>query len=295
MGSDCFFSASSFSLADLPQLQSFKLGNNEFYQCQSVTFDNLPKLQSLDIGYFSFCGDSRNSQRTTSEAPYHYRNTLTMKNLPSLTKMIAVRYNFYYFGTVVLENIPNMSSTGIVLSSNCFKYTSSLQSSNSSQCESALRSISKFIPVDATSLISPHSIEWIVEAGEYRWACMDSIVLANQMELKRIVIGNHCFGKVHLLEIDGLSELESMVIGAFSFDNTASKKTQADGICRIVNCSKLTSIQIGDYSFSDFHALELRSLPSLQSLELGSSCFRSAPLFSLTGFLRGFYSCHRLS
>lgn len=50
MGSDCFFSASSFSLAgtvigysisvDLPQLQSFKLGNNEFYQCQSVTFDS---------------------------------------------------------------------------------------------------------------------------------------------------------------------------------------------------------------------------------------------------------------
>ena len=53
---------------------------------------------------------------------------------------------------------------------------------------------------------------------------MDSIVLANQMELKRIVIGNHCFGKVHLLEIDGLNELESMVIGAFSFNNTASKK-----------------------------------------------------------------------
>lgn len=198
-----------------------------------------------------------------------------------------------------------MSSTGIVLSSDCFKYTYSLQSSSthfhfdslfdSSQFESALRSISKFIPVDATSLISPHSIEWIVEAGEYRWACMDSIILANQMELKRIVIGNHCFGKVHLLEIDGLNELESIVIGAFSFNNTASKKTQADGICRIVNCSKLTSIQIGDYSFSDFHALELRSLPSLQSLELGSSCFRSAPLFSLTGFLRGFYSCHRLS
>ena len=50
MGSDCFFSASSCSLAgtvigysisvDLPQLQSFKLGNNEFYQCQSVTFDS---------------------------------------------------------------------------------------------------------------------------------------------------------------------------------------------------------------------------------------------------------------
>ena len=104
------------------------------------------------------------------------------------------------------------------------------------------------------------------------------------------MIGDDCFGKVRVFELDGLSELESVVIGKKSFtiakdcDNDEGNK-QTDGPCRIVNCPKLQSIQIGDDSFLDYHSFELSNLPSLQSVEIGRKCFNYVPLFSLTGLI----------
>ena len=103
--------------------------------------------------------------------------------------------------------------------------------------------------------------------------------------LKRIVIGNECFGKVRVFELDGLDELESVVIGSESF--RISDEERSDGSYRIVNCPKLKSIQIGDNSFYDYHSFELNNLPSLQSIDLGKYCFKYAPSFSLTGLIDG--------
>ena len=99
--------------------------------------------------------------------------------------------------------------------------------------------------------------------------------------LKRIVIREGCFRKVRVFELDGLSELESVVIGKKSF--RIGYKERNDGSYRIVNCPKLKSIQIGDWSFADYHSFELNNLPSLQSIVLGDYCFNWAPSFSLVG------------
>ena len=99
--------------------------------------------------------------------------------------------------------------------------------------------------------------------------------------LKRIVIGKNCLGSVHMFELDGLNELESVEIGKESFRITSF--TTSD--CRIVNCPKLKSIQIGYESFSDYHSFELSNLPSLQSIELSVRCFKFAPSFSLTSLI----------
>ena len=103
--------------------------------------------------------------------------------------------------------------------------------------------------------------------------------------LKSIVIGNECFRKVRVFELDGLGELESVVIGEYSFRISDDERT--DGSYRIVNCPKLKSIQIGQYSFNDYHSFELNNLPSLQSIDMGYGCFYYAPLFSLTGLIDG--------
>ena len=99
--------------------------------------------------------------------------------------------------------------------------------------------------------------------------------------LKRIVIGDRCFGKVRVFELNGLDELESVEIGQDSF--RISDKERNDGSYRIVNCPKLKSIQIGQYSFNDYHSFELNNLPSLQSIDMCGYCFYYAPSFSLTG------------
>ena len=105
--------------------------------------------------------------------------------------------------------------------------------------------------------------------------------------LKRIVIGNECFGKVRVFELDGLSELESVAIGQKSF-RISDYNERNDGSCRIVNSPKLKSIQIGGSSFFDYHSFELNNLPSLQSIYMGDwGCFYWAPSFSLTGLIDG--------
>ena len=76
--------------------------------------------------------------------------------------------------------------------------------------------------------------------------------LIGLVRLKRVVIGDDCFGKVRVVELDGLSELESVTIGekCFTFSKTEDEinnNERNDGDYRIVNCPKLKYLQLGDY------------------------------------------------
>ena len=89
--------------------------------------------------------------------------------------------------------------------------------------------------------------------------------------LESIEIGNNCFGSVKTLKIDGLNRLKTIKIGNNSFTQVKSTDkwdiTKADNQSKsfhILNCESLESIQIGDYSYSDFGGeFELRNLPQL--------------------------------
>ena len=105
--------------------------------------------------------------------------------------------------------------------------------------------------------------------------------ISNNGDLKQIVIGENCFGKVRVFELDRLSELENVVIGKESF--RISENERSDGSYRIVNCPKLKSIRMGENSLNDYHSFELTNLPSLQSIDMGGYCFNWAASFSLTG------------
>ena len=116
--------------------------------------------------------------------------------------------------------------------------------------------------------------------------------------LKRMVIGDNCFERVRLFELNGLIELESVVIGKRSLStkpNEPWNSIRRDGVFSIVNCLKLESLQIGDYSFGDYHSFELNNLLSLQSIEIGYMCFYWIPSLSLTGLISCLANRYRLS
>ena len=112
-----------------------------------------------------------------------------------------------------------------------------------------------------------------------------SFNISNNGVLKRIVIGDDCFGKARTFALDGMNMLESIKIGQKSFK--IDYKERSDGDSRIVNCPKLASIQIGRESFQDYHSFELSNLPSLQSIDIGTECYNHPPLFSLIGLING--------
>ena len=90
--------------------------------------------------------------------------------------------------------------------------------------------------------------------------------------VKSIEIGNDCFGSVKTFKIDGLNRLKTIKIGNYSF--TQKKNSYGNDQSKsfhILNCKSLESIQIGEFSFSDFAGeFELKNLPQLQCIHIGT-------------------------
>ena len=86
-----------------------------------------------------------------------------------------------------------------------------------------------------------------------------------------VEIGDECFSSVQEFKIDGLNRLKTIKIGNNSF--TRKKKNSGSDVWKsfhILNCESLESIQIGEFSFSDFGGkFEMKNLPQLQSIQIG--------------------------
>ena len=113
-----------------------------------------------------------------------------------------------------------------------------------------------------------------------------SFSVNNMKAIETIEIGDGCFKEVKAVSIDHLPVLHSIKIGMESF--TQDFEGTDIKTFRVYNCSKLVSIEIGEYSFSDFKGtFTLSDLPSLQilwigSLEHESNNFRDAEKFSIS-------------
>ena len=90
--------------------------------------------------------------------------------------------------------------------------------------------------------------------------------------MQELEIGNGCFESVRTFQIDGLNRLKSLKIGNNSFTQKKYRYGNDESKSfRILNCKSLESIQIGQYSFSDFGGeFELKNLPQLQSIQIGT-------------------------
>ena len=84
--------------------------------------------------------------------------------------------------------------------------------------------------------------------------------------VESIEIGDDCFGSVQIFKIEGLNQLKRLKIGNNSFtQNKNSVENNVSKSFHILNCESLESIQIGEYSFSDYAGeFELKNLPQLE-------------------------------
>ena len=108
-------------------------------------------------------------------------------------------------------------------------------------------------------------------------------------QVESIEIGNHCFGSVKIFKIDGLKCLISIKIGNNSFTNKKnSRGNDKSKSFHILNCESLKSIQIGEYSFSDYAGeFELKNLPQLQSIQIGTMGNNSWNFYYSSFVIRG--------
>ena len=92
--------------------------------------------------------------------------------------------------------------------------------------------------------------------------------------LTTIDFGEESFSEVTTLTITGQNKLQSLIFRKNSF--TLSKNSYGERTNQqltIKNCPELTTISFGDYSFSDYHSIQLQNLNSLVSVTFGQNCF----------------------
>ena len=108
--------------------------------------------------------------------------------------------------------------------------------------------------------------------------------------VESIIIGNNCFGSVKTFKIDGLKKLKTIKIGIDSFTQNKNHSGEDNGwkSFHILNCESLESIQIGEYSFSEFAGkFELKNLPQLQSFQIGTIGSDSYNFYHSSFVIRG--------
>lgn len=127
------------------------------------------------------------------------------------------------------------------------------------------------------------------------WTCNDPEYVhfdfSRFVFLQYIVIGDDSFGSVEIFRIGDLNQLRSIKIGNNSFtkEKNGDGKDQSKSF-HITNCSLLESIEIGEYSFSDFAGnFELKNLDSLRSISIGSTKSYSANFYYGSFVIRGTY------
>ena len=112
--------------------------------------------------------------------------------------------------------------------------------------------------------------------------------------VESVEIGDNSFAFVKTFRIDGLNQLKSLKIGMNSFTQLKqsnwnwNKANNQSKSFHILNCESLKSIEIGEYSFSDFGGgFELKNLPSLQSIQIGEVRCGSWNFYNSSFVIRG--------
>ena len=112
----------------------------------------------------------------------------------------------------------------------------------------------------------PNDVEdvWI---AQFPLSKQNKLVLNQQHAMKNLTIGINALNGISMLELNGLTALERVVImrgGLYS----------GSGRLRVTNCAKLISIDIGEYAFMKYKNLELTNLTQLRTFKLENNAFQ---------------------
>ena len=177
--------------------------------------------------------------------------------MPSLTTVVLDEYAFkYYDNATTSGSIPfiSLSRLDIGALAQYFGYN---------ECWSVRR-----VPASTTSVVIRNA------------ACaLAQLDFSKYPELRTLSVGDMQCMLVNELKLIGMSKLESVEIGASSFD------TESGGQFYVKNCPKLRSLKIGALSFSNYNVIEIENVDALEEIVVSGSNFWYAPSLELKSVL----------
>ena len=145
-------------------------------------------------------------------------------------------------------DIPQLTTSSISFYEDSFQCIELVQSSSihymnlshfdAASLETTIKRFSYFFPFSMSEIVSQNATELIIQEHMYHEKVNSLFQLTNNTSLKQIEIGSDCFNGIRIFELDGLSELESVVISASCFGRSPywSWNEPMSGECRVVNC-----------------------------------------------------------
>ena len=101
----------------------------------------------------------------------------------------------------------------------------------------------------------------------------DSFTVLNMtrfVNLRVFEVGDYSFNYVEEVHLIGLSKLERVVIGDYSFTLSRwEERYDPDRHFYLKNCERLRELKMGCYSFSDYTECEIENVPSFEMIEMG--------------------------
>ena len=122
-----------------------------------------------------------------------------------------------------------------------------------------------------TVLLHNHVEELRVIDGCCNEEGLKELDLRGFVNLRELKVGSKCFEYVKKVNICGLRELESVVIGSKSFTKEKDEwLSEKDGRFYLKNCPRLKELRItGVRSFSDYSVIEIENVDALEVIEMG--------------------------
>ncbi|KAK8801088.1 hypothetical protein WA588_001914, partial [Blastocystis sp. NMH] len=143
IGRFAFYGSPSVCMRDLPQLQTLLFNSYSFSYCHDIVLENLPSLKFLSLGCMALNGDDRDDRKVNMSEPFQYKNTLVMKDLPSLTQLNGENGNFGNIGIFTFTNIPLLNRKSISFMTTPFDSTKRVNVENASGILGYLKSLKK--------------------------------------------------------------------------------------------------------------------------------------------------------
>ena len=98
------------------------------------------------------------------------------------------------------------------------------------------------------------------------WKSLDLSLLS---KLRKLTVGDECFNEVETVKLNGLKELESVVVGRESFGLENETVTSFE----MKDCEKLKELIIGERSFNIFGKFSLKNTPSMERIIMKGANF----------------------
>ena len=235
------------------KLKVLSIGNECFGRVNSVKLSGLKVLERVVIGENSFANSTGGLQVSGCEA---------------LRELSVGKDSFVKFSVFGVSGVPLLESLRVEEGS--FRDGSELRLEGLSGLKRVVIGESAMVNREGDFVLRSCAsvVELSVGSGSMR--LFKRFEVAGVPSLETIRVGDECFANVNEVDLEGLSGLKRVVVGMNSF--TLKKNSYGNDPTRgfsLRNCTALTTLNVGRYSFSDYSTYVIEGVNALEAIELG--------------------------